>query len=145
MTKDEAEKMVDALQAAVNGAWRNQGYEDHAEREGKIEAARAALIAALTATPGVPGDYEESVKSLANKFARGVVPNAQPTDTLLQMYARIAIDTLAAAPPAPVVSTADAVAAEREALAKIVENLGCHPAYTKAAAAIRARGQGGAT
>ena len=188
MTKDEAEKMVDAFaetvpafERASSGAFPND-Y-DISDDVAGYSAARAALIAALTAPQGLPAWRTDMENAPDEPHLRGIwinvmKPNKSEVVTrYIDVYAGSIDDetgefktingddtgwptdefTLwcplpaeAAAPPAPVVSVADAVAADRAACAALVEGAGLWKLKDKdrdkaIAAAIRARGQGGAT
>jgi hypothetical protein len=166
MTKDEAEKMVDAFgfEAATKARVVEVGYVPSIKAcEPGYNQARAALIAALIAPPGVPDGWK--LVPIAPTEAMGDAGHdtgcTSGDGTIDEWISgtpeEIWKAMLAAAPPAPVASVADAVAAEREACAKVCEGLKAElcardeaggvplsKINTRFAAAIRARGQGGA-
>ena len=181
MTKDEAEAKIDGLLRAMEDLKFAQNMRrggDECDARESIKQRRADLVAALTSPQGVPG-----WRHIANEWADAATNGLQwlrnvkdgiskPDDGIdcmtrniqrIQSLPRPPMPGLGAAPPAPGVSVAAAVAAEREAIAAKLDaraealqsaaraGLGSMFAAQTAfelgdqAAAIRARGQGGAT
>ena len=122
MTQEQAEKVVDALADAVRGDaadWELGGGSKKTKAE--VAQTRDALIAALTAGPGVPDKIPMTTLVFLNE------DDMMPEQNGYKRGWNACVDyMLAAAPPAPVVSVADAVAAgsddETAALVSLVRS-----------------------